>query len=417
MVKQIKYAKFPRKIRQSGGGKRPDRLVVNYPAGRDAAGKMKYTRVYLGNWDDEASHIEYERLKAEWVLQNTGQEVPVPAKLPSIYRRDQAAELTVGELVERFLEDAQDRYRKHGRETGTFGRYVRNLRPLLEVYASYRVSEFGYEELKNIQTAHDRNDRLCRESVNKKIDNIRAVFRWGRENRLVPREVLADLDLVKNLRRGQCRSVDYRPIRAVPDESVTAILKHLSPTLRAMVLLQRATGWRPEEVRILRLADLDRRQTPWEYRPTSYKTERVKADAVLMVGPTARQIISDYARLSQREEFPPEEYLFRPEDSRRFYYRERYSRGKTARGEEYDIQDRDYYSRSSYARAIRVACQLAGVQPFTPYQLRHSKATEIERVEGLKGVQAALGHTNPNTSRRYVDPDSELAARIAENYG
>ena len=82
MDKKIKYAKFPRKIRQSGGGKRPDRLVVNYPAGRDAAGKMKYTRVYLGNWDDEASHIEYERLKAEWVLQNTGQEVPVPAKLP-----------------------------------------------------------------------------------------------------------------------------------------------------------------------------------------------------------------------------------------------------------------------------------------------------------------------------------------------
>ena len=230
-------------------------------------------------------------------------------------------------------------------------------------------------------------------------------------------EFISHLDMLKNLRRGQCRSVDYRPIRSVPDESIKAILPFLSPTLRAMVLLQRATGWRPEEVRILRLADLDRKQTPWEYRPTSYKTERVKADAVLMVGPTARQIISDYARLSQREEFPPEEYLFRPEDSRRFYYRERYENGKTARGEEYDIQDREYYSRSSYARAIRVACRLAGIAPFTPYQLRHSKATEIERVEGLKGVQAALGHTNPNTSRRYVDPDSELAARIAENYG
>lgn len=400
---------FPSKTRQRQAG-RSDRLVIRYPLGRDGTGKYRYKSVYLGAWDDPASHAEYERLKAEWLLEETGAPPSAPGKAPS-------NDITIGELVERFLTDAQDRYRKHGRDTGTFGRYARNVRPLIEAYASYRVSEFGFEELKAIQTALDKDERLCRETVNKKIDNIRAVFRWGRENRLVPREVLTDIELVKNLRRGSCRSVDYRPIKSVPETSIEAVLPYLSPTLQAMVKLQRVTGWRPEEVRILRLADIDRTNIPWIYRPISYKTERVKSELILCIGPTARQIITDYARLSQRDEFGGEEYLFRPEDSRRFYNRSRHHGEKTEAGAPYDYDDREYYSRHSYAHAIRCACIRAGVPAFTPYQLRHSKATEIERLEGLKGVQAALGHSNPNTSRRYVDADTELAGRIAENYG
>lgn len=413
MSKEQHVSRFPKKIRQRGQTGRKDRLIVNFPDGKNDAGKNVYRRIYLGAWDDPASHQEYERLKAEWILKNS----PDAAAVPSIYKREKETELTIGELVERFLDDHKDKYRKHGRETGTFRRYVRNIRPLLDCYASYRISEFGYEELKTIQTALDRDPKICRLTVNKKIDNMKTVFRWGRENRLVPREVLTDIELVKNLRRGQCRSQDYQPIRSVSDETVDQVLPFLSPTLRAMILLQRATGWRPEEVRILRLADINTRRTPWEYRPTSFKTERLRAESVLYIGPAARKIIEDYCRLSQRDEFAPEEYLFRPEDSRRFYYRDRYEGPKTVNGEEYDFPDRGFYSRHSYARAIRYACKQAGVNPFTPYQLRHSKATEIERIEGLKGVQAALGHTNPNTSRRYVDPDTELAQRIAENYG
>ena len=51
---------------------------------------------------------------------------------------------------------------------------------------------------------------------------------------------------------------------------------------------------------------------------------------------------------------------------------------------------------------------------FTSYLVRPPGATEIECVDGLNVVNAALGHTNPNTSRRYVDPDSELVESIME---
>jgi len=72
-----------------------------------------------------------------------------------------------------------------------------------------------------------------------------------------------------------------------------------------------------------------------------------------------------------------------------------------------------------YRTVVQSACAAAGVEPFSPNQLRHSRATEIQRrYEDDKAVAAALGNS-PEVSRQvYVDnPADAVAKRIAEELG
>jgi integrase len=60
----------------------------------------------------------------------------------------------------------------------------------------------------------------------------------------------------------------------------------------------------------------------------------------------------------------------------------------------------------------------AEVTPFTPYQLRHLKATELREQYGLEYVRAVLGHSFAGMSDHYSRAaDKVLAAKAAAEVG
>ena len=54
---------------------------------------------------------------------------------------------------------------------------------------------------------------------------------------------------------------------------------------------------------------------------------------------------------------------------------------------------RNAWGTSEYNNSIAKACKRAGVEKWSPNQLRHSFATEVRRKFGLEACRAVLGHS------------------------
>jgi integrase len=74
-------------------------------------------------------------------------------------------------------------------------------------------------------------------------------------------------------------------------------------------------------------------------------------------------------------------------------------------------QPGEKYSGDSYRGIIIAACKAAEVKPWNPNQLRHTAGTEIATLYDDKTASAVLGHSDPKTTKAYIDQAREL--RIA----
>jgi integrase len=75
------------------------------------------------------------------------------------------------------------------------------------------------------------------------------------------------------------------------------------------------------------------------------------------------------------------------------------------------------YSTMSYARAIRRACDRAGIAPWGPNRLRHAAATTIRATCGLEAAQAVLGHAKIETTQVYAEVQERVATDAAMRLG
>jgi len=125
------------------------------------------------------------------------------------------------------------------------------LRPLRELYGRTRAAEFGPLQLKAVREVMV-GKGWSRRHCNKQVTRIRRMFRWACENNIVRPEVWHGLQAVAGLRWGRTAARETGPIKPVPDAIVDTTLPYLTPTLQAMVQLQRVTGMRPAEVCIIR---------------------------------------------------------------------------------------------------------------------------------------------------------------------
>ncbi len=82
--------------------------------------------------------------------------------------------------------------------------------------------------------------------------------------------------------------------------------------------------------------------------------------------------------------------------------------GVTAWRELIAIGAQGKFSTSSMWKSWTRACKRAGVEPFNPYRLRHSYASDLRRAGAdLADIQEILGHTSPKTTQRYAAPSNE----------
>ena len=394
---------------------------------------------YLGLHGTDGSKQKYARLIQEW-LANHRTALPYgPPNAP-------AMDLTVNELVLAFWRHAKAYYVKNGEPTGEIQAIKYSLRPLVELYGDERASEFSPRKLKAVRQAMI-DSSLARTLINRRINRVRHLFKWGVENELVPPAILDALRAVAPLKRGRCEARESAPVKPVEMRLVDAIEPHVSRQVWAMVQLQLRTAMRPGEVVIMRRVDLDTGGKVWTYVPASHKTEHHGHHRRIYLGPQAQSIILPFLRRL------PGAYLFSPAEAEQERLAKLHRGRKTPRccGNRPGTNRRrvprrrpgSHYDVGSYRRAIQRGCDWAFPWPcldgrmvkelsdderaeraawqrehrWHPHQLRHNAATFLRQEFGVEAARLILGHHSVAVAELYAELDHQKAVEIMASVG
>jgi integrase len=404
-------------------------------------------RIYLGKYDSPESKQRYDRQVAAWKA--NGYALPVAVD-----------DLTVTELCDQFMVHAKDYYRKAGRQTSEYGRFAAAIRLMLPLYGSLAVEKFGVMDLRVVRNAMIEKG-WTRKSLNIAVGRIRHVFRWGVGQAMVNPHVLQSLESVEPLKLGRSRAAESPGVKPVPDNMVDATLPHLSPTIQAMVNLQRITGMRSGELTAMRGRDLDTTAETWVYSPEQHKTEHHDRPRAIHLGRRAQAIIEPFlkadlsahlfspvdADVALRAELHAQrvaaceeiERTYAPSERKAAYkahHVARLSCGNVPGSNKSEGPIRKpgaRYTTNSYRRSIARACEKAWPAPeeltddekadwrkkhhWHPHQLRHLAATRLRKRFGLEAARVVLGHTTTSMTELYAEVDFEKAASIAAQVG
>jgi integrase len=381
--------------------KRKPSYLLHKPTGQ-ARVRIDGKDLYLGPYGSAESRDRYDEIITEWFA-----------------RQDDVAAclLTVDDLCLMFLDFADGYYRrKDGTPTGTVGNVRSALKYLVRLYGPTRVRGFGPRKLKAVRQAMI-DDSRCRTNINRLIHWVRRVFRWGVENEHVPTNVYGALIAVQSLKQGRSQAIESEAVRPVDEATVNATLPHLSRIVGAMVELQLLTGARPGEITSLRPCEITFGENGvWTYRPATHKTQHRGKDRRIYIGPKAQQILGPFLKRDS------DSYCFSPRDAeaergtkRRQNRKSPMTPSQAARDSNRVFHDR--YTKDTYGRAIRRACEANGIARWTPNQLRHSRATIIRERFGIEAAMVILGHSDSGTTEIYAERNFEMAERIMAQIG
>jgi integrase len=386
----------------------------------------------LGPYGSAASKEAYERVIAEWLSNPRKQRNQVEERQP----------ITVSELILAYWNFARKHYGfdVHGRR-GDFYCIRDALRIVRALYGRVQAAKFGPLALKACRQKMIEKD-WSRRYINAQIDRVRRMFRWAAEEELLPGSIYQSLRAVASLRFGKTEARETQRIKPIPEEHIAASLPFMPPIVRDMVRLQRLSGCRPEEICMLRPADLDTTdQRCWVYRPGSdqgeygrHKTAHHEHERLILFGPKAQSVVRPYLNIE------PAAYCFSPAKSefsrnavRRTLRKSPLTPSQRARAAIRRARaPSDHYDTHSYRRAIARACRMADkashnedgsipldhvlVPVWSPNRLRHNRATELRR-HGLDLAKTILGHSKIETTLIYAEKDLESAKTLMAEIG
>jgi len=159
----------------------------------------------------------------------------------------------------------------------------------------------------------------------------------------------------------------------------------------------RHTGARPGEATIISWCEIDAEADVWIYRPSRHKNEHRGKSRLIAIGPQTQQVLSEFGGSDT-------EYIFRPQESVDEYAASHCRSGAKAR------KVSAHYSVQSLRTAVRTACRKAGVDHWTPNQLRHNAGTKMRAKAGVDVAQIALGHSSVTATERYAEQNISAAA-------
>ena len=350
---------------------------------------IEHSRCF-GPWGSDEARENYARFTAEWAA--------------GLVMAGNGKERTIAEMIEAWLGYCKSTYRKRGKITSEYHCAVAAVRELNRLYGEHQTGAFDGRKLRAVREAMAARGWV-RDTINKHVARIVRCFGWGATEAFVPASVHDTLKLVEPIPAGRRDDVpEGEPVKPVPLEHVTAVLvgDRLHPTparrsvLAVMVRVQLLTGMRPGELCSLRAEQIERAQTPWKYQVTEYnKTLHKNVDREVYFGPQARGLLADLL-----DRTPGTELVFRYAPWRK---------GAAATP----------ITTTGYRARIKAACRAAGVEAWTPNQLRHNKATELmNKYEDDRVVSAILGNSAEVARQVYADnPGAAVARRIAEAMG
>lgn len=244
---------------------------------------------------------------------------------------------------------------------------------------------------------------LARSYVNCNVSHVKSAYRWATSEEIVAAEVWHALESVKALGKGKSQAKEAKKRQPVAWDTIEPLLPHLTPPVRAMVLLQHYTGARSGSVVRACPNQFERDGDFLLWRP-EHKTEGSKEeDLVLPLGPLAQAAIAEFLN------GPPDEPIFSPRSiSKHPRFRKRYSSGS------YRECVQDALKRLN---AEREKQKLEPLPRWTPHQQRHSKGHLVRRKYGIEAAQATLGHDSLNSTEIYSARQLELAKQVARETG
>lgn len=336
--------------------------------------------------------------------------------------------ISIAELVDQYLAWAIGYY---GQGT-EYGCIFDACQPLAAMYGRTPAAMFGPRALAAVrdamvagriqvdgQTVWQARRPWSRTYINHQVARIKRMFAWGVAQECVPAAVADAIQYLPGLRRGKTTARESQRVRPAAEAVVEATIAKMPPVLAAMVRLQQITGMRSANLCALRPADIDRSRPVWRYAPPRHKSAWRGTTLTVFLGPKAQAILAPYLdRAPDAYCFSPAEAWAQRAEARRAarktpvppsQQRRRRQRRQRPHGPKYSV--------ASYRRAVRYACRLAGVPPWTPHQLRHHAATAIRSRYGLEGAQVYLGHTRADVTQIYAERDLGLAEQIAAAIG
>lgn len=302
---------------------------------------------------------------------------------------DAARPLSVGELCERFVQAIR---KEHGPKSWQEGQARAVALAVCARFAGLEAAAFGPKALREVMDTLLAEGRLTRYGVNRRKQQVVAMFKWAVAEELVLPSVWHALQAVKAVRFGKGR--DNPPREPADPAAVAAVVEHLHANghhgAAWCVSFMRATGCRPGEAYRASVADLRLASDPPVLVVADHKNAHRGMERVVVLNTAA----VDAARAALAGRASVRGVLFRN------------SAGSA-------------WEKSVMLNLIYRACDAVGVGRWTPYQLRHLAATEAVNRTGSEAAAAAmLGHApNSTVVRRYSRQRFELAALAAKAVG
>ena len=394
-------------------------------------GKTHWLGPWVGRTPSPEAQQKFDELLAKWQQGRLSRSpsspqvtvVDVGPSRPVSVTPAQPPKLSVAELVAAYIEYAKTYYQTSSGKTSSTIDNIKQAARALGPYLHTPAESFGPLKLTYIMEQLAAEQRLRRKTINSIANTIRRIFRWGCSREMLPGRVREALNTAESLKLGRTPAPESPPVLPVADEVVEKTLPHLPQVVRDMVQFERLTGARPGEVCNLTISDIDMTGEVWSSLLREHKTAYIGKRREVLIGPQAQEIILPYL---QR---PTGAALFSPRDSEKLRRKEQRIQRKTKlyashvahmkgkRKKQPKRKAGEFYSTDSYRRAIKRACKNAGIEPWTPNQLRHTAATKLRRRFGLEAAQVVLGHQSADITEIYAERDRELAISVMKEMG
>jgi integrase len=262
---------------------------------------------------------------------------------------------------------------------------------------------------------------LARTTINAQMKRIVRMMKWSAAEGKIPACVFETLRLIPGLKKGRTKARETAPVKPVDPDVVNATIEHLPSVVADMVRLQLLAGCRPGEVCKLTPAMIDREGEVWVAKIGDHKTAHHGRRRNIYVGPKAQAILMPYLLRG------PDDCLFRPFDTDKKRREAATAKRRTPlscgnrtgtnRRRKPKRKPGMSYTTATYGKAIRRAAKKAGVDHWSPNQLRHSRGTEVRKQFGLEAAQVVLGHASADITQTYAERDEELARNVALKTG
>lgn len=357
--------------------------------------------VYLGKYGSPESYAEYQKILALFLA--TGS---------ITYKRDR---FNILQAVQSFLDLIDREYPATSGEP----RNIRiGLTDLVSKFGPLPINEFRPIDFSYIiQGWIDRG--LSKSTIVKYHWYLLRLFKHAAKLELCDLEVYQKLQTVETVRKRRSQAREPDPIKPVTREQIEKVLPFLNVQIRGLVELQWLTGMRPGEACRIQWNEIDQAREVWLYRPEKHKKKHRGKGRTIGIGPRGQAVLRAF------EDRPKDQPIFSPREAMASYQAERALKRVTPlpkqQAEKVEKvpkkQPGEGYSVSGYSHAILKACRKAGVEPWSPNQIRHSFASEIRKQIGIEHAQVALGHDHLKTTEIYAEVDLEKVVEVAKKLG